>query len=92
MTDRKIQREPSQEDSVVSADSLQDTDSEFERVPLAKPALKSQRQRSPLTRKFSDPDPIERVSDGFEHCLLSLLTCAVPETEKSLAMSKSFST
>lgn len=62
MNGRKIQRDSSQEDSVVSGDSLQDTDSDFDRVPFAKPPLKSQRQRSPLTRKFSDPDPIDRVS------------------------------
>ncbi|XP_031554963.1 protein KIBRA-like isoform X2 [Actinia tenebrosa] len=67
MACRKIQREPSQEDSVVSGDSLQDTDSDFDRFPLGKPALKSQRQRSPLTRKFSDPDPIDRYAEDSLH-------------------------
>lgn len=61
LSGRKIEREHSQEDSVVSGDSLQDAESDW--ILPSRPFPKSpQRGLSPLTRKYSDPDSyIDRV-------------------------------
>lgn len=77
LTGRKIEREHSQEDSVVSGDSLQDAESDW--APLSRPLPKtSQRLMSSLTRKYSDPDSvIDRVST--DECLIDFIVLAIGE-------------